>query len=336
MTNGTNPPAFTVRYVNLASETLGARALSTSDDFFAAKERMLQDTDPVFYPDKYDENGKWMDGWESRRRRHGGHDHCVVRLAHAGRIHGVEVDTSFFTGNYPPGFSLEGALCGDREPGDGDWKPIVEETAIAGDSKNYVPVDNDGIFDTICLHIYPDGGVARLRVYGQSVWDIAAAEPGVEYELSAIKNGGRVIGYSDSHYGPAWPIFVPGRGVNMGDGWETRRRRDGGTDWLVAALGHPGRVTRIEVDTAHFKGNYPDRCSIQAALAVGKSDEAALAEAEGWPMLLPEQKLEMDRQHFYAEEIERDIGPVSHIRFNNIPDGGISRLRIFGTVDVDE
>ena len=336
MSNGTNPPAFTVRYVNLASASLGARAISASDEFFAAKERVLQDSEPVFYPDKYDDNGKWMDGWESRRRRHGGHDHCIIGLAHAGQIHGIEIDTSFFTGNYPPEFSLDGALCGDREPGDGDWQTIVEKCAIAGDSKNYVPVENSGIFDTISLHIYPDGGVARLRVYGQSMWDISRVEAGKEYELSAIENGGRVIGFSDSHYGPAWPIFVPGRGVNMGDGWETRRRRDGGTDWLVAALGRPGRVTRIEVDTAYFKGNYPDRCSIQAALLTGKSDEEALAEAEIWPVLLPEQKLEMDRQHFYADEINHDGGPVSHIRFNNIPDGGISRLRIFGTVDADD
>jgi len=336
MTDEINPPAFTARYVNLASASLGARATSTSDDFFAAKERMLQDSEPVFHPGEYDANGKWMDGWESRRRRHGGHDHCVVRLAHAGQIHGVEVDTSYFTGNYPPEFLLDGALCGDSEPGEGDWQTIVEKCAIAGDCKNYVPIENAGVFDTICLHIYPDGGVARLRVYGQSVWNVADADAGTEYELSAIANGGRVIGFSDSHYGPPWRIFAPGRGVDMGDGWETRRRRDGGADWLVAALGRPGRVTRIEVDTAHFKGNYPDRCSIQAALVMGRGDEEAISDAEGWPMLLPEQKLEMDQQHFFTDEIDGDMGPVSHIRFNNIPDGGISRLRIYGTVEIDD
>ncbi|MDH3739863.1 MAG: allantoicase, partial [Alphaproteobacteria bacterium] len=141
MPNGTNPPAFTVRYVNLASASLGAQATRASDEFFAAKERMLEDSEPVFHPGKYDENGKWMDGWESRRRRQGGHDNCVVRLAHAGRIHGIEIDTSFFTGNYPPEISLDGALCGEREPGDGDWQTIVEKCAIAGDSKNFVQVE---------------------------------------------------------------------------------------------------------------------------------------------------------------------------------------------------
>jgi len=336
MTDEINSPAFTARYVNLASASLGARATSASDEFFAAKERMLQDAEPVFHPDKYDTNGKWMDGWESRRRRQGGHDHCGVRLAHAGQIHGVEVDTSFFTGNYPPEFSLAGALCGDSEPGEGDWQTIVDKCAIAGDCKNFVPVENASVFDTICFHIYPDGGVARLRVYGQSVWNVADAGADKEYELSAIANGGRIIGFSDSHYGPPWRIFVPGRGANMGDGWETRRRRDSGNDWLVAALGRPGRVTRIEVDTANFKGNYPDRCSIQASLANGKSDDEAVAEAENWSMLLPEQKLEADRQHFYVDDIAGDMGPVSHIRFNNIPDGGISRLRIYGTVDTDD
>ncbi len=336
MTDEINPPAFTERYVNLASASLGAVATCASDEFFAAKERMLQDSVPVFHPDEYDSNGKWMDGWETRRRRHGGHDHCIVRLAHAGRIHGIEVDTSYFTGNYPPGFSLDGALCGDHELGEDGWHTIVEKCAIAGDCKNFIPVENAGVYDTVRVHIYPDGGIARLRVYGQSVWNVTHIEPGTEYELSAIENGGRVIGFSDSHYGPPWRIFVPGRGANMGDGWETRRRREGGNDWLAAALGRPGRVTRIEVDTAHFKGNYPDRCSIQAALATGKSDEEAVADAEAWPMLLPEQKLEADRQHFFGDEINGDIGPVSHIRFNNIPDGGISRLRIYGTVETDD
>ncbi len=336
MTDEINPPAFTARYVNLASASLGALATSASDEFFAAKERILQDAEPVFHPAQYDANGKWMDGWESRRRRHGGHDYCVIRLAHAGHIHGVEIDTSYFTGNYPPEFSLEGMLCGDSEPDEGNWQTIVEKYAIAGDCKNFVPVENAGVFDTICLHIYPDGGVARLRVYGQSVWNVVGADAGKEYELSAIENGGRIIGFSDSHYGPPWRIFVPGRGANMGDGWETRRRRDGGNDWLVAALGRPGRATRIEVDTANFKGNYPDRCSIQAALATGKNDDEAVAEAIGWPMLLPEQNLTADRQHFYIDEIARDMGLISHIRFNNIPDGGISRLRIFGTVEADD
>ena len=153
MTDEINPPAFTARYVNLASASLGALATSASDEFFAAKERILQDAEPVFHPAQYDANGKWMDGWESRRRRHGGHDYCVIRLAHAGHIHGVEIDTSYFTGNYPPEFSLEGMLCGDSEPDEGNWQTIVEKYAIAGDCKNFVPVENAGVFDTICLHI---------------------------------------------------------------------------------------------------------------------------------------------------------------------------------------
>ena len=336
MSEDINPPAFTVRYVNLASASLGARATSASDEFFAPKERMLEDSPPIFVPDKYDDHGKWMDGWETRRRRHGGHDHCIIRLAHAGQIHGVEVDTSYFTGNYPPGFSLDGAFAGADAPAESDWRAIIPQSAIAGDCKNYIAVEDDGVFDTVRVHIYPDGGIARLKVYGQSVWNVAEIDPAAEYELSAIANGGRVIGFSDSHYGTPWPIFAPGRGVNMGDGWETRRRRDGGSDWLVAELGRPGRVSRVEVDTAHFKGNYPDRCSIQATFAATVDDEAVVAAAENWATLLPEQKLQADTQHFFTTEVDPNFGPVSHIRFNNIPDGGVSRLRIFGTVARDD
>ena len=143
-------------------------------------------------------------------------------------------------------------------------------------------------------------------------------------------NGGRIVAYSDAHYGDPSAILTMGRGADMGDGWETRRRREPGNDWIIVALGHPGTIEKIEVDTAHFKGNYPDRCSIQAALVEGGTDQSIVTQSMFWPLLLDEQKLEMDRQHVFDGAAIEASGPISHVRLNSIPDGGISRLRLFG------
>src|SRR4029077_19935119 len=179
------------------------------------------------------------------------------------------------------------------------------------------------------LNIFPDGGVARLRVWGRVVKDWSKVDSDSALDLLAMENGGRGIISNDEHYGCTQNLLAPGRGVNMGDGWETRRRREPGHDWAILALGHRGRITRIEGDTAHFKGNYPDRCSIQATDIEGGTEASLVTQSMFWPILLPEQKLQMDRPHRFESEIA-DIGPVTHIRLNIIPDGGVSRLRLWG------
>ncbi len=323
-------PSFARNATNLASPRLGSEAIFATDDFFAPKARMLQDAPPVFMPDKFDDHGKWMDGWESRRRRDGGHDFCVIRLGVQGRIAEVDIDTSHFTGNYPPKASLEGCLSENTPDDDCVWTELVPATPLAGDSHHFIPVGDSGVYNHLRLHIYPDGGIARLRIYGDPVRDWSALAPDAVVELSAITNGGRIVGYNDAHYGNTWSILLAGRGVNMGYGWETRRRREPGNDWIIVKLGTPGIVERVEVDTVHFKGNYPDRCSLQAAFVEAGNDETVVSEAEGWDELMPPQKLEADRQHFFEGAAIRTLGAVSHVRLNIFPDGGVSRLRIFG------
>lgn len=321
------------KYINLASARLGAQAIYATDDFFAAKERMLHDTDPVFIDDKYDDHGKWMDGWESRRKRTPGHDYCDVRLARAGFIHGVVVDTSHFTGNYPPEISLQ-ACNSEGAPDDKtQWTEIIDKTGVDGDSLKAFEVSDSSLFTHVRLHIYPDGGVARLRVYGepQCNWEQLGTDE--VRDLGAALNGGRAIACSDEHFGKMGNLLLPDKGLNMGDGWETARRRGPGHDWVVIALGHPGNLKKITVDTAFFKGNYPDRCSIQAAclsdteLTSGEISE----QSSRWQELLPEQKLEMDVEQHFTDQI-KPLGPVSHIRLNIFPDGGVSRLRLIGTI----
>jgi allantoicase len=330
MARGESRPALDFAgLVNLAQARLGARVVFATDDFFADKARLIAPGEPVFIPDKYDAHGKWMDGWESRRKRVPGHDFCIVRLARPGRIAGFEIDTRHFTGNYPPFASIEACASQAEIPGeDAPWREIVPRTPLEGDSRLRAAALEAGPFTHVRLHIYPDGGVARLKVFGRVVIDWTKMG-GETVDLAALELGGRAIGANDEHFGRVENMLAPGRGANMGDGWETRRRRTPGHDWAVVELAHPGIIERILVDTAHFKGNYPDRCSLQAFSGPVTSDEALLAEAEGWPLLLPEMKLEADREHVFAAGL-RPLGAVRHVRLNIFPDGGVSRLRLFG------
>jgi allantoicase len=322
-------PDFTRRYLNLADPRLGAEALSASDDFFAPKERLLHPETAVSIPGKYDEHGKWMDGWETRRKRVAGHDWCIVRLGRTGVIKGVDLDTSHFTGNYPVAASVEGCHSPDLQVSDAaGWSEILPATNLQGDSHHYLSISREQACTHVRLNIYPDGGLARFRVYGPPVCDWNACDRGVLYDLAAMENGGYVVAANNQHFGAAANMLMPGRGVHMGDGWETRRRREPGNDWCIIALGHPGIIKKVEVDTAHFKGNYPDRCSLQAARVLGGTGDSLIPQSMFWPTLLAEQKLEMDRQHFFASELV-ELGLVSHVRFNIIPDGGISRLRLW-------
>lgn len=329
-----NAPAeqhpFGASVVNLLDPRLGAEALFATDDFFAPKERMLDPEPAVFIPGKYDDNGKWMDGWESRRKRHEGYDYCICKLGLPGRISGFDIDTSHFTGNYPPAASIDACRVNGAPDAGTVWTTIVPATSLKGDSHHFVPVTDVGAFSHLRLNIYPDGGVARLRAYGRPAVDWQRLDRSQPVNLAAIELGAYAAGCSDQHYGTPMRLLYPGRGINMGDGWETRRRREPGNDWCIIALGGPGRVTKIEIDTAHFKGNYPDRCSIQGALVATSTDQSVITQSMFWRDLLPEQKMEMNKQHFYASEIA-DLGPISHVRLNVIPDGGVSRLRLWGT-----
>ncbi|MGI9232672.1 MAG: allantoicase [Woeseiaceae bacterium] len=313
------------KWIHLEQPRLGTRVTFATDDFFAAKERIIDPAEPIFSVDKYDDHGKWMDGWESRRRRGPGHDHCVIRLGVPGVIHGFNVDTRHFTGNYPPEASIE-ACSSDLDVPEEGWVEVLPKTELRGDSEHFLDVRDDRIWSHVRLHIYPDGGVARLRIFGEIRADFTDVDGFVD--LAAVEHGGRAIACSDEHYGSMHNLNAPGRGVNMGDGWETARRRGPGNDWVIFALGQPGVIERAEIDTAHFKGNYPDRVSIEGALF--GADEQAVR-ANEWRTLLPESKLKMDQQHYFDENLE-PIGAVSHVRISIYPDGGISRIRLFGQV----
>ncbi|MHC1478771.1 allantoicase [Frateuria aurantia] len=323
-------PEFARRHLNLADARLGARALACSDDFFAPMDRMLQTQPAIFIPGQYDAHGKWMDGWESRRRRNADHDWCVVRLARAGTIRGVDLDTSHFTGNFPPAASIEGCLLETGDPGpDTVWHTILPTVALSGNQHHYHPIEDDGEFSHLRVHLWPDGGLARLRIYGLPRYtpdDIR--EDGLQ-DLASALLGGRVVACNNQHFGAASQLLVPDRGQDMGDGWETRRRREPGHDWCIIALARPGLIEEIEVDTAFFKGNYPDRCSLHGAYLKNPHDAALVSQAMFWPSLLGSQPLGPDAVHRFRPDVA-DRLPVSHVRFDIHPDGGVSRLRLWG------
>lgn len=328
-------PDYTANRINLASAGLGAQAIFATDDFFAPVERMLYDAPAVFIPDKYDDHGKWMDGWESRRRRGPGHDFAIIKLAAPGIIHGFDVDTSHFTGNYPPACSIEGCYI-DGEPNDStNWTELLPQSPLGPSSSHFLSTTNRDVWNHVRLHIYPDGGVARLRVYGEPWRDWSKIAAGEEFDLASALNGGRVVAYSDAHYGGLHRLLSPGRGINMGDGWETRRRREPGNEWIIVQLGHVGQISRIVVDTAHYKGNYPDRCSLHGAdlgNISGDLAQSVVTLSMFWPEILPERKLSMDAVHDFTAADLTATGPVTHVRLNIFPDGGVSRLRVFGTI----
>ena len=317
--------------VNLASPKMGTKILAFSDDFFGEVTRMLNDKDPIFIEDKYDNHGKWMDGWESKRRRDGGNDWAIIKLGSAGIISKIEIDTSYFTGNFPPFFSLEGIYSETEPDKDSNWKTLIDKTSLIGDCKNNFELNLKETLNFIRLQIFPDGGVARIRLFGEVRYNWKQFNSGEIIELSSLKLGGSILAYNNAHYGDVSALLSDGRGKTMGDGWETRRRREPGNDWIIIKLAQKGNIEKIEIDTAHFKGNYPDRASIQAtSIDKNITTKDLIQNSENWTIILDETKLSADNIHTYKIN-SNSKNEATHIRLNIYPDGGVSRLRIFGT-----
>jgi len=338
------PPNPFSDLLDLASARLGGLPLATSDDFFAEKENLLKPEPAEFIASAYTDRGKWMDGWESRRNRTPGKDHdwVVVRLGLPGHVHGVDVDTSYFVGNAPEEVAIEGLLhAGPLRPHEvaavpeSAWVPLLPSTRVERGAHNYFELQASAApkVSHLRLRMFPDGGIARFRAYGKVAPDWSRALPGQLLDLASIVWGGKAIASNDSFFSPRDNINLPWSSRRMDDGWETRRRRtynssaDGG-DWIVLALGRPGVIRQAVVETHHFKGNPPDVVRLEALFAPGADAETALASGP-WRTLLANQAVEPHQTHTYTHELA-DLGVVSHVRLVINPDGGVSRLRLFG------
>jgi allantoicase len=323
---GSRPPGL----IDLAAARVGGRALAANDEFFAAKENLLQPGRGVFIEDRYTDRGKWMDGWETRRRREPGHDWCVIRLGAPGVIRAVTVDTNHFRGNYPEECSLDAAAAADEaaDPAALPWCEIVPRSALAGHAENVFAVTDPARATHVRLNIYPDGGVARLRVWGEARPDWPAlAAVGEPLDLIAAAHGGAPLASSDEFFSEPLNLLMPDPPADMGDGWETRRRRGPGHDWVVIRLGHRGVPSALELDTTHFKGNYPDGASLDGCDVAQDSATGVPAADAGWRELLARTRLGPDAMHRF--ELAGGSA-VTHVRLNIYPDGGVARMRLYG------
>ncbi|XP_031767131.2 allantoicase-like isoform X1 [Galleria mellonella] len=360
-------PAFT-ELGEFASIGAGGTVVFATDDFFAPCENMIADSEPIFLPDKFTEYGKWMDGWETRRKRIAGHDWCIIKLATKCVIRGLLVDTAFFTGNYTPKYSLQAACLTPEEETviperfsemgsacsewnlqqikllkSEKWEEIVPSTALQPGYEetrlNYQKVVSDEAWTHIRLNMYPDGGIARLRVFGE-----AKPEPPREdqiIDLVSLLNGGTCQEFSNAHYGHPKNMIKPGKSQVMSDGWETARRLDRpniieanddgtlkvpGQEWAIFKLGFPGRIQKICIDTAHFKGNFPDSVMVEGAY-LGNIDRCSIDQT--WQNILKPKKMTAHKEHWFDCESE----VITHIKVTMAPDGGISRIRTYGVID---
>jgi allantoicase len=330
-------PDFT-DLIDLASERLGGAVLAANDEFFAPKEALIKATKPEWREGAYTERGKWMDGWETRRRRSPGEDWAIIRLGAPGTVRGVVIDTSYFTGNFPESASIDACEVEGTPPasmftdGGVTWTPLLARTPLAGDTQNRFAVERSPQRVThLRLTIHPDGGVARLRIHGDVVPADEQLAAGELLDLAAMENGGYVVECSDMWYGHRQNLILPGRSTHMGDGWETKRRRGPGHEWTIVRLGRRGMIERIELDTDHFKGNAPgaamlECCDVGALSARG--DEPFDAKRQQWRPLVGNTPLQPHTRHRFVREVERQ--PCTHVRLNIYPDGGVARLRLFG------
>lgn len=323
---------FKTQYIDLAAERVGGETLSCSDDFFAEMENLLKSGRGIFIDDKYTERGKWMDGWESRRSygRDDGreYDWCVIRLGIPGFIKGLDIDTNFFRGNAPQTVSVEACNSVAEPDQQTQWFTVLEQSEVAAHSQNLFDVESDKSWTHVRLNIFPDGGVARFRVYGEADVNWQQFLPGELIDLAYVKNGARALLVSDMFFSDKNNLIMPGRGKDMGDGWETKRRRDPGPDWSIIKLGAKGSVNKVIIDTHHFKGNYPDTFKLEGCVC--DSDDFTTDTAH-WHPIIERTKLYAHREHEFINELVcGNEQTFTHVRLSIYPDGGVSRMRVFG------
>jgi allantoicase len=311
----TEAPSFT-RHPDLASRDLAGSVVFANDELFADRENLIKPGRATASP-AFGNKGKVYDGWETRRRREPGHDFAVVRLGVPGVVHGVVIDTSWFTGNYPPYASVEAAaLPGHPSPRDlekAEWAALVPRSRIHGDRDNHFEVADERRFTHVRLSIHPDGGVARFRVHGTPRPDPRLLTGTID--LAALEHGGQVVDCSNTFYSSPGNLLLPGRPRDMGDGWENARRRDDGNDHVTVRLAARGRVRRIEIDTSYFLGNAPGWAAVTGDDGV---------------VLVPKTRLQPDTRHHFV--VEEDT-PVGLVRLDVFPDGGVARLRVHGEIE---
>ena len=321
--------------IDLIAEKLGGKVIYATDDFFAEKENLIKEGRGVFIEGKYTDRGKWMDGWESRRKRVPGNDWAIIQMPVLGRIEEFIIDTNHFLGNHPPHACVEGIRLdrelSQKEMEDKDalpWISMLDKVDLHPGTEHTFACQEKQAVNYLRLQIFPDGGIARFRAFGSVEKDWSQVGTSQEVELSAALNGAKALACNDMFFSHMQNLLLPTKGVNMGDGWETKRNRTpNNCDWVIVELATKGKINKVVVDTSHFKGNYPDMCSIEGLCVEEFNNDIHLN--INWLTILQKVKLNADSEHIFQSEIE-NYGPFTHVRLNIYPDGGVSRLRVFG------
>ena len=317
------------KMINLADPRIGSKIIFKTDDFFAAAHRILNIDAPVFKDGLFDKHGKWMDGWETRRKRSKGFDYLILKLGKPGKIFHIDIDTTHFNGNQPTHASVEGCFTRTKPNKNTKWIHLLVKKKLGPNKNHSFKSQNKSVFNYIKLNIFPDGGVARLRLYGK----IEMEKNILNYKninLTSVLNGASIVGCNNEHFGRGENIIAPGKGKNMGDGWETRRSRGKNFDWLIIKFGKPGLIKKLEIDTHHFKGNYPDTCSIQTAnISKNLSNKLIVNNSKNWKFILNKSKLSANKKHVFKKFLIKR-NKENYLKINIHPDGGISRIRAFG------
>jgi allantoicase len=314
---------------DLARRDVGGAVVWADDEAFAARENLITPGAATFDPSAFGPKGKVYDGWETRRRREPGHDQAIVRLGAPGIVRGVVIDTAWFTGNHPPEAAVDGLVAeGHPTPSDlrdaPGWTPLVSRSAITADAENAFDVAHPRRVTHVRLRIFPDGGVARLRVHGEALPDPRLVDAIGTVDLAALEHGGRVLACSDHFYGAPGNLLLPGPARSMGEGWETARRRDDGNDWVEVALAGEGRISVVELDTSWFLHNAPGWATLRR-----RGPDCRDTDGAQWHDLLPRTPLLPDTRHRF---VLADARPATAVRLDVHPDGGLARLRLFGAL----
>ncbi|CEI69497.1 Allantoicase [Fusarium venenatum] len=323
--------------IDLISSGLGGKVLGYSDQWFCEASNLLNPRAPIAQPGKMVFTGAWYDGWETRRHNQEPFDYAIIKLGVAsGTIEGFEIDTAFFNGNHAPAISVEGVFSQDDDKvvswggGRGEWETIlgIQE---CGPSQRFawkLKTPGQKAYTHVRLNMYPDGGIARFRLFGHAV-PVFPPDKDAIFDLAAAQNGGIAVSCSDQHFGTKDNLIIPGRGKDMGDGWETKRSRGKDhTDFAIIKLGAPGYIEKWIVDTAHFRGNYPQKVSIEGCEWTGNGDP--VPDATAWRVFVPPSKTGPDHEHEFESDEKEKKGLVTHVKLIMIPDGGVKRLRAFG------
>ena len=323
--------------IDIASSDHGSKVIYCSDEFFADSGRMLQASDPQWIEGKYDKNGKWMDGWESRRRRDGKNDFCFIRLGSPSIINNFNIDTTHFTGNFAPGISIlgcsvPGGTTDDRVV-DGsavsEWFDLLDQENLEGDSHNLFSCKSTQPLTHLKITLYPDGGIARFRAYGNA-WSEDTKYQMTGTNVISKQSGARAVFANDEHFGCLSNVLEKHDPLSMADGWETRRRRKPGNDWGIIALSSPAKVHEIVIDTSFFKGNFPDTFSISSTNMTDTDDNTLIEKSKTWDLLIERKKLGMNQIHVFNKTNLLHNDSITHIRIDIFPDGGIARLKLIG------